>query len=69
MASKDRAPRVGFQPLRGPTLWFEGTEGEITERSNEIDMKMFSRGVYLEEILAATSFICLIAVKRTGEYP
>lgn len=39
------------------------------ECSNEIDMKMFSKGVYLEKILAATSFICLITVKSPGEYP
>lgn len=51
------------------TLWSEGSEEEIMECSNETDMKMFSKIVYLEEILAMTSFICLITVKSTAEYP
>lgn len=39
------------------------------ECSNEIDMKMFSKGGYLEKILAVTSFIYLITVKSMAEYP
>lgn len=39
------------------------------ECSNEIDMKMFSKGVYPQKVLAVTSSICLITVKGMAEYP
>lgn len=50
-------------------LWSEGREGESMERSNETDVKTSRKRVYLEEILAVTSFICLIRVKSTAADP